>query len=94
MVNHSSARGSRPETSFGPAFRLKISIDKLRRRAPAARAIHGSQRRLNRVRHPLRRTCVVAGGLCQSAGPANKMRLPSGSSTMKFLAPHGSFLSV
>jgi hypothetical protein len=31
-VNQSSARGSRPETPFGPAFRLKISIDKLRMR--------------------------------------------------------------
>jgi hypothetical protein len=26
MVNHSSVQGSRPETSFGPAFRLKVSI--------------------------------------------------------------------
>jgi hypothetical protein len=37
---------------------------------------------------------VGYAALCQSAGPANKMRLPSGSSTMKFLTPHGSFLSV
>jgi hypothetical protein len=30
VVSHSSARGSRPEISFRPAFRLKVSIDKLR----------------------------------------------------------------
>ena len=29
-----------------------------------------------------------------SAGPANSNRFPSGSLTMKVLAPHGSFLSV
>jgi hypothetical protein len=87
-----------PEIPFGPACRLKISIDKLRRRAPAARAIHGSQRRPQQGSTSFAanvRGCRWAiPALCQSAGPANKMRLPSGSSTMKFLAPHGSFLSV
>jgi hypothetical protein len=39
MVNHSSALSNRPETTFGPAFRLKVSIDKPRRRSPLCRAL-------------------------------------------------------
>jgi hypothetical protein len=39
MANHSSAQGSRPEISFGPAFRLKVSIDKLRGRSRWSRAL-------------------------------------------------------
>jgi hypothetical protein len=32
---------SRPETSFGPAYTLKISIDKLRRRSPRSACSKG-----------------------------------------------------
>jgi hypothetical protein len=40
-----SAWGSRPEISFGPAFRLKISIDKLCRRSPCCRALRSAKPR-------------------------------------------------
>jgi hypothetical protein len=38
--------------------------------------------------------CLRTPVVGQSSGPANKSKFPSGSFTMKFVAPHGCFFSV
>ncbi len=49
------------------------------------------RQKANRSNCPPPRLELVSKSRPQSAGPANRMRLPSGSRTMKFLAPQGSF---